>query len=364
VQGKHPVENFEFGLDSFVNASHDENGGLLDGAQVVRNTVEQALLAESVGIDSFNIAEHYRAELMDTASHVMLAAIASRTSTLRLGTAVTVLSTQDPVRLFTEFSTLDAVSDGRAQLVVGRGSATESFPLFGFDLADYEELFEEKLDLFTKLLREQPVTWSGKFRSPLKNQTLNPPLPAGHLPTWVGVGGSPNSVLRAAKYGLPMMLAIIGGHPSRFSGHVDLYHRALQQFGHKKLPVGVHSPGYIADTEQEAFDIQWPYYAEAMNTEAKIRGWRSPVFEHYEAEATNGSMYIGSPETVAPRIADTICLLGLERFDLAYATGPMPHELKMKTIELYGREVIPRVREILADASDNDGTRAAEKVNR
>ena len=188
---------------------------------MIRNTVEEAVLAESVGIDSFNIGEHYRPEFMDSAGHVILAAIASRTERIRLGTSVTVLSTQDPVRVYTNFATLDAVSNGRAQLVVGRGSLTESFPLFGFDLADYETLYEEKLDLLMRLLRDQPVTWSGGFRSPLTDQVVSPPIPAGHIPTWVGVGGSPQSVIRAARFGLPLMLAIIGGDPERFAPYVS-----------------------------------------------------------------------------------------------------------------------------------------------
>src|SRR5882724_10864349 len=207
---------FEFGLDTPAQVSVNESGHLLDGDQVIRNTVEEAVLAEAAGIDSFNIGEHYRPELMDSAGHVMLAAIAGRTERIRLGTAVTVLSTQDPVRVYSEFATLDAVSNGRAQLVVGRGSLTESFPLFGFDLADYEELFEENLDLLVRLLREQPVTWSGNFRSALTNQFVSPPIPEGHIPTWVGVGGSPQSVVRAASFGLPLMLAVIAGNPERF----------------------------------------------------------------------------------------------------------------------------------------------------
>ena len=190
--------HFEFVLDTFLPITVDESGQPITGDQVIRNAVEEAVLAETVGIDSFNIGEHYRTEFMDSASHVVLAAIASRTERIRLGTAVTVLSTQDPVRLYTDFATLDAVSNGRAQLVVGRGSLTDSFPLFGFDLADYEELFEEKLDLLVRLLRRQPVTWSGKFRSPLTNQFVSPPIPEGRIPTWVGVGGSPQSVVRAA----------------------------------------------------------------------------------------------------------------------------------------------------------------------
>jgi alkanesulfonate monooxygenase SsuD/methylene tetrahydromethanopterin reductase-like flavin-dependent oxidoreductase (luciferase family) len=181
------IENIEFGLDSFAPISVDESGQEVSGDVVIRNTVEEAVLADAVGIDSFSIAEHYRPDMMDSAGHVILAAIAGRTERIRVGTAVTVLSTQDPVRLYTEFATLDAVSNGRAQLILGRGSLTESFPLFGYDLADYEDIFEEKLELFMRLLREQPVTWSGKFRSPLTNQSLSPPLPEGHLPTWVGV---------------------------------------------------------------------------------------------------------------------------------------------------------------------------------
>src|SRR6202158_4237778 len=185
------AREFEFGLDQPPFVPVDESGHPLDGDVVIRNTIEEAVLADAVGIDSFNIGEHYRPEMMDSAAHVILAAIAGRTERIRLGTAVTVLSTQDPVRVYTDFATLDAVSNGRAQLIVGRGSLTDSFPLFGFDLADYETLFEEKLDLLTRLLRDQPVTWSGTVRSPLTDQYVSPPLPAGHLPTWVGVGGSP-----------------------------------------------------------------------------------------------------------------------------------------------------------------------------
>src|SRR4029077_849808 len=196
-------------------------------------------------IDSFNIGEHYRAELMDSAGQVMLAAIASRTERIRLGSSVTVLSTQDPVRVYADFATLDAVSNGRAQLIVGRGSLTDSFPLFGFDLADYEELFEEKLDLLVRLLRDQPVTWSGRFRSALEDQYVSPPIPEGHIPTWVGVGGSPGSVLRAARFGLPLMLAVIGGRPERFAPYVELYKRALQQHEQPELPVGLHTLGFV-----------------------------------------------------------------------------------------------------------------------
>ena len=337
----------EFGLDTFLPITVDESGLPVSGDQAIRNAVEEAVLAEAVGVDSFNIGEHYRTEFMDSAASVVLAAIASRTETIRLGTAVTVLSTQDPVRLYTDFATLDAVSNGRAQLIVGRGSLTESFPLFGFDLADYEELFEEKLDLLVRLLREQPVTWSGKFRSALTDQLVSPPIPAGHIPTWVGVGGSPQSVVRAARFGLPLMLAVIAGRPDRFAPYVELYKRALQQQGQPELPVGLHSLGFVAETDEEALEIQWPYYREQFEWAARERGWHPPTYEQFLAEVDHGSMYVGSPETVARRIAAAMRTLSLSRFDLHYAIGRIPHEQRMDAIELYGREVIPRVRELL-----------------
>jgi probable LLM family oxidoreductase len=358
------AHEFEFGLDTFIPITVDHAGQAVSGGEVIRNTVEEAILAESVGIDSFNIGEHYRREFMDSAAHVVLAAIAGRTERIRLGTAVTVLSTQDPVRLYNNFATLDAVSNGRAQLVVGRGSLTESFPLFGLDLADYELLFEEKLDLLTRLLRGQPVTWSGDFRSPLTDQVVTPPIPEGHIPTWVGVGGSPQSVIRAARFGLPLMLAIIGGRPERFAPYVELYKRALEEQGQPELPIGVHSLGYVAPTDEEAMDIQWPYWKEQFEWAARERGWRPPTREQFDAEVAHGSMYVGSPETVAKRIAGVIRTLSLSRFDLLYAVGRVPHEQRMATIELYGREVIPRVRELLAAAPEEDDMVAVEPAAR
>jgi probable LLM family oxidoreductase len=348
------AHELEFGLDTFLPITVDAAGQAIGGDQVIRNAVEEAVLAESVDIDSFNIGEHYRTEFMDSANHVVLAAIAGRTRRIRLGTSVSVLSTQDPVRLYTDFATLDAVSNGRAQLIVGRGSLTDSFPLFGFDLADYEELFEEKLDLLTRLLREQPVTWSGDFRPALDEQFVSPPIPAGHIPTWVGVGGSPNSVLRAARYGLPLMLAIIGGRPERFASYVELYKRALEQFGKPQLPIGLHSLGFVAETDEQALEIQWPYYKEQFDWAARERGWRPPTYEQFLAEVDHGSMYVGSPETVAQRIAGVMRALSLSRFDLLYAVGRVPHEQRMATIELYGREVIPRVRGLLTAAPESD----------
>jgi probable LLM family oxidoreductase len=353
------MPTLEFGLDTFLPVTVDKAGLPISGDQVIRNTVEEAVVAEAAGIDSFNIGEHYRTEFMDSAAHVILAAIATRTERIRLGTSVTVLSTQDPVRLYTDFATLDAVSDGRAQLIVGRGSLTESFPLFGFDLADYEELFEEKLDLLVRLLREQPVTWSGNFRSALANQFVSPPIPEGHIPTWVGVGGSPQSVVRAARFGLPLMLAVIAGKPERFAPYVELYKRALQQYGQPELPVGMHSLGFVADSDDAALEIQWPYYKEQFDWAARERGWRPPTYEQFAAEVDHGSMYVGSPEKVAKRIAAVMKALSLSRFDLAYAVGRIPHEQRIATIELYGREVIPRVRELLATTPEVEDVPAA-----
>src|SRR3954464_3705568 len=297
---------FDFGLDTFLPVTVDRAGHPISGDQVIRNSVEEAVLAEAVGIDSFNIGEHYRAEFMDSASHVVLAAIASRTDRIRLGTAVTVLSTQDPVRLYTDFATLDAVSNGRAQLIVGRGSLTDSFPLFGFDLADYEELFGDRRDPLTRPLGKQPGTWSGNYRSPLTDQLVSPPIAQGHIPTWVGVGGSPQSVVRAARFGLPLMLAVIAGKPERFAPYVELYKRALEQHQQPQLPIGLHTLGFVAETDQEALEIQWPYYREQFEQAARERGWRPPTHEQFLAEVDHGSMYVGSPETVARRIAAVI----------------------------------------------------------
>jgi probable LLM family oxidoreductase len=349
------VNEIEFGLDSFVVPSVDDSGRVQRGDVTIRNTVEEAVLADEVGIDSYNIAEHYRPDFMDSAADVILAAIAGRTRRIRLGTAVTVLSTQDPVRIYNQFATLDAVSNGRAQLIVGRGSLTESFALFGFELSDYEELFEEKLDLLMRLLRDQPVTWSGKYRPPLTDQYLSPPLPEGNIPTWVGVGGSPQSVVRAARYGLPLMLAVIGGAPKRFAPYAELYHRSLEEFGYSPRPVGMHSHGYVGHSDQEAIDVQFPHWAHTWQRLSDERGWARPTLERFEAERATGALYVGSPETVARKMSDTIRRLGLSRFDLSYATGQVPFEQRLSTVELFGREVIPRVKEILRDAHYEPG---------
>src|ERR1700678_309515 len=221
----------ELGLDTFGDITTGPDGRPLQHAQVIRNVIDEAVLADDLGIDFFGVGEHHRADFAVSAPEVLLAAIAARTKRIRLGSAVTVLSSDDPIRVFQRFATLDAVSNGRAEVILGRGSFTESFPLFGFELNDYEKLFEEKLDLFAALLSQQPITWQGTTRPPLKHQSVFPPIETGHLMTWVGVGGSPESVVRAVQYDLPLMLAIIGGDPVRFRPYVDLYHRAYGQLG-------------------------------------------------------------------------------------------------------------------------------------
>jgi alkanesulfonate monooxygenase SsuD/methylene tetrahydromethanopterin reductase-like flavin-dependent oxidoreductase (luciferase family) len=258
-----------------------------------------------------------------------------------------VLSTNDPVRLYQEFSTLDAVSNGRAQLVLGWASATESFPLFGYELSDCEELFEEKLDLFMRLQREEAVTWSGKFRPPLTEQRLRPRMPHGGIPTWIGVGGSPNSVVRAARYGLPLMLAIIGGRPQHFAPHVDLYHQSLEQFGHARQSVAQHSLGLIADTDEEAIETWWHYWEPVVAQLAQERGFYAPTRERYLEEVEGGALFVGSPETVARKIATMARDLHLSRFDLKYDAMNLPREARARTIELLGRDVAPRVKELL-----------------
>lgn len=337
----------ELGLDTFGDAYTDAAGRLVPGASVIRNVVRQATLADEVGVDFIGVGEHHRPDLTVSAPDVVLAAIAGRTSRIRLGSAVTVLSSDDPVRVFERFSTLDAVSSGRAEVIIGRGSFIESFPLFGYDLNDYEALFNEKLDLFSRLLDEGPVTWSGTMRAPLSGQELYPKTESGRLKTWIGVGGSPESVIRSVKYRIPMMLAIIGGDPARFEPYVDLYHRAQDELGVPAMPLGAHSPGHIAETDDEAREQLWPHYKTMQDRIGSERGWPPASRSGFEAEADHGSQYVGSPETVARRIAATITRLGLDRFDLKYANGPMPHDELMKSIELYGTRVIPMVREML-----------------
>jgi probable LLM family oxidoreductase len=344
------LTSIELGLDTFGDVTEDAAGVPLPHAQVLRNLVDQGVLADQVGIDFIAIGEHHRKDFAVSAPEVVLSAIAARTERIRLGSAVTVLSSDDPIRVFQRFATLDGISNGRAEVILGRGSFTESFPLFGFDLSQYEELFDEKLDLFAAVRQQEPVTWQGTTRAPLVDQSVFPPVENGLLKTWVGVGGSPESVIRAARYGLPLMLAIIGGEPLRFAPLVDLYHRALEQLEQPTQPVGEHSPGHIADTDEQAREELWPHYQTMMARIGAERGWPPMTRAQFDAAASpTGALFVGSPETVATKIAYAAKGLGLSRFDLKYGNGGLSHDKLMKSIEPYSSKVIPRVRQLLAD---------------
>jgi probable LLM family oxidoreductase len=338
----------EFGLDTFGDVTRGADGAPLSHAQTIRNVIEEAVIADELGIDFIGLGEHHRADFAISAPEVVLAAIAARTKRIGLGSAVTVLSSDDPIRVFQRFSTLDAASNGRAEVILGRGSFTESFPLFGFDLRQYQELFEEKLDLFAALLKQEPVSWQGNLRAPLKNQSVYPPVERPPLKAWIGVGGSPESVVRAAHYDLPLMLAIIGGDPKRFALYVELYHRAFREFGRSAKPIGVHSPGYVADSDEQAREELWPEYKEMRDRIGRERGWPPMGREEFLREAEHGSLYVGSPATVARKIAATVKALGISRFQLKYSTGQLPHEKLMRNIELYATKVAPMVRDMLA----------------
>jgi probable LLM family oxidoreductase len=337
------------GLDTFGDVTHGPNGTAQSHAQVLRNVVEQAVVADRLGVDAITLGEHHRDDFALSSPEIALAVIAGKTERILLGTGVTVLSSDDPVRVYERFATLDAVSNGRAEVILGRGSFTESFPLFGYDLNDYETLFAEKLDLFTKLRGEGPVTWSGSHRSPLVNQQVYPKTeqPDG-VRSWIGVGGSPHSVLRSVQVGIPMMLAIIGGDPARFLPFANLYRQTQNELGREPMPLGVHSPGHIAASDAEARDQLWPHFEKSRNRIGAERGWPKTSREEFEREADSGSLYVGSPETVAQRIAQTVRTLGADRFDLKYSNGTMPHEQLVSSIERYGSVVIPRVRELVA----------------
>jgi probable LLM family oxidoreductase len=341
------TQRIELGLDTFGDITANADGGLKSHAEVIRDVIEEAILADQVGVEAIGLGEHHRPDFAISEPDVVLAAIAARTKRIWLGSAVTVLSSDDPVRVFERFSTLNAASNGRAEVTLGRGSFIESFPLFGFELSDYEKLFEEKLELFAALLKNEPVTWSGTTRRPLADQRVFPPIEKGRLRTWIGVGGSPESVVRAAHYDLPLMLAIIGGDPKRFRPFVDLYHRAFAQFGKPVQPVGIHSHGYVADTDARAREEFWPHYKASRDRIGAERGWPPTTKTAFEQEVDGGALHLGSPETVARRIATTIKDLGAVRFDMKYSVGTLPHDKLMRCIELYGSKVMPRVRELL-----------------
>ena len=338
----------ELGLDTFGDVTVDKNGIPEAHAQVIRNVIHQAVLADELGVDFIGLGEHHRADFAISSPEIVLAAIAGQTKRIRLGSAVTVLSSDDPVRVFQRFATLDAASGGRAEVILGRGSFIESFPLFGYQLSQYEKLFDEKLDLFAALVKQEPITWKGTTRAALTDQRVFPPVESGQLKTWIGVGGSPESVIRAAKYGMPLMLAIIGGDPNRFRPYVDLYLQSLSKFGNMVQPIGVHSHGYVADSDEQARDELWPDYKVMRDRIGAERGWPPMERAEFDREADYGSLYVGSPETVSRRIASTARALSISRFDMKYSAGALSHERIMRCIRLYGEKVIPFVREMLA----------------
>ena len=340
--------SIELGLDTFGDVTVDGNGQLLSQAQTLRNLVDQGVTADQAGLAFIGLGEHHRPDFSVSAPDVVLAAMAARTTQIHLGSAVTVLSSDDPIRVFQRFSTLNAISNGRAEVIMGRGSFTESYPLFGFDLAQYEELFEEKLELFAELLKGPSVTWSGRLRTPLNDQKIYPPIESGTLKTWIAVGGTPQSVVRAAYYGFPLMLAIIGGSPARFASFADLYRRASEKAEKTPGPIGAHSPGHVAETDEKAKEELWPHYQGLMNRIGRERGWPPIGRDHFEREASGGALFVGSPQTVAAKIVQTVKDLGLTRFDLKYANGTLPHDRLLNSIELYGTKVAPLVRDMLS----------------
>jgi probable LLM family oxidoreductase len=345
-----PPDTILLGVSTFGDVDLAADGTPKHHAEVLRQVVEQAKVADAVGLHSFGVGEHHRKDFAVSAPDVVLAAIATATENIRLGSAVTVLSSDDPVRVFQRFATLDAISNGRAEVILGRGSFTESFPLFGYDLGDYDALFEEKLDIFDRVRSQNPVNWDGRTRASLRGQMVYPHVEGRLLPTWIGVGGSPQSVVRTATYGYPMVLAIIGGEPERFRPYADLYRRTLAEKGHDPQALSVHSPGYVAETDEQALEEYYPHWLATRNKIGAERGWGPAGRGEYEAAADeDGALFVGSPETVATKVARLKGTLGADRFEMKYSSGTLPHEQMMRSIELFGSKVAPLVAGKLAD---------------
>ena len=338
----------QVGIDSF--AAFDDAGLSVSPSERLRRLVEQIEYADQIGLDVFGIGEHHRQEFLDSAPAIILAAAATRTKRIRLTSAVTVLSAADPVRVFQEFSTLDLLSQGRAEMVVGRGSSIEAFPLFGFRLEDYDSLFEKKLDLLLRIRDNEHVYWSGKYRPTLNGQGVYP-RPLQHpLPIWLGVGGTPESFVRAGLLGLPLMVAIIGGETHRFRPLIDLYREAGRRAGHSpdKLKVGVHSLGYVAESNQEAVDDFFPGYAHTMTEIGKERGWRKMTRESFEAQrGPQGALLVGDPNEVVEKIVrHSKALGGISRITFMMNPASLPHAKLMQATELIGTRIAPALREI------------------
>ena len=346
-------ERIQIGIDSFA-AAHTDTSRALDATERLRNLIEEIEHADQVGLDSFGIGEHHRKDFLDSAPAVILAAAAARTSRIRLTSAVTVLSAADPVRVFQEFATLDLLSQGRAEMVVGRGSSIEAFPLFGFRLEDYDSLFAEKLDLLLKIRENEHVTWSGKHRAALTGQGVYPRPVQDPLPIWLGVGGTPQSFVRAGVLGLPLMVAIIGGETRRFRPLIDLYREAGQRAGHSpdRLKVGVHSLGYVAATTQEAADEFFPGYARAVTDIGKERGWPAVTRAGFDAQrGPQGALLIGDADEVVEKIVrHSEALGGVSRFTFQMNATSLPHAKLMRAIEVLGTRVAPVLRMELANA--------------
>jgi len=337
----------EIGIDSFASVGETASATASTRAKAIAELLERIEHADSVGLDVFGIGEHHRKEFLDSAPSIILAAAAARTKKIRLTSAVTVLSAADPVRVFQNFATLDLVSNGRAEMVVGRGSFIESFPLFGLSVGDYDELFSEKLNLLLAIRDNEVVTWSGKFRPALNNQPVYPRPFQDQIPIWLGVGGTPQSFIRAGMLGLPLMVAIIGGETRRFRPLVDLYREAGKKAGHSpdKLTVGLHSLGYVADSMQEVIDDYYPGYARIFTKIGKERGWPPVRREHFDAQMSSyGSMLIGSPEEVAAKILrHSEALGGISRVTFQMDNAGLSHEKLMRSIELIGKRVAPLI---------------------
>lgn len=335
----------EIGIDSFASAMYGSN--MLTGVDAMEQLLERIVQADEAGLAIYGIGEHHKKEFLDSAPAVILAAAAARTKNIRLTSGVTVLSTSDPVRVYQSFATLDLISKGRAELVVGRGSAIEAYPLFGFDLNDYDALFKEKLDLLLKIREQEFVTWSGKFRPALNNQPVYPRSVQEKIPVWLGVGGTPESFVRAGSLGLPLMVAIIGGETARFRPLIDLYREAGLQAGFtpEQLKVGLHSPGYVATTNEEAVSDYYPGYAELWTKAGRERGWPPVTKAQFEASvAPKGVLVVGGPEQVAEKLLKhSEALGGIDRFTFQMDNAGLTHEQLLRSIEIIGKEVIPRV---------------------
>jgi probable LLM family oxidoreductase len=337
----------EIGVDSFAAMFSGNSNLHINDADALAQLLERIEYADRSGLDVFGIGEHHRKGFLDSAPALILAAAASRTKRIRLTSAVTVLSAADPVRVFQNFATLDLISNGRAEMVAGRGSFIEAFPLFGYNLEDYDDLFSEKLELLLKIRNNEFVTWSGKFRPPLKNQPVYPRPLQDLIPIWVGTGGTPESFIRAGTLGLPLMVAIIGGDTHHFRPLVDLYREAGKKAGYlpEQLKVGMHSLGYVAKTTNEALDDFYPGYAEAMTKIGKERGWSPMTRSRFEAQlGPKGALLVGSPEEVAEKILrHSESLGGISRITFQMDTAELPHEKLMKSIKLIGTRIKPLV---------------------